>query len=301
MEFKPVPIEELLSGFDNFELVGTADHNISNIASISEANSGTLTWLKPGKSDKDTLIESTAAGFIVMHRDEKYVPKTGQVFIKVDDPKLFYVKVLTRLLRSGEKAGIHPTSVIDPGAVIHPTVQIGPFCVVEKCEIGEGTVIESHCRIGWGTTIGSHVKIASGVVIGSDGYGYVDDVDGSRIKFPHIGGVLIGNHVDIGANTCIDRGTLGNTIIKDGAKIDNLVHVAHNVIIGKNAAVIANAMIGGSTEIGDGAWIAPSATLRNGISIGASSTVGLAALVTKSVPDNEVWAGFPAKPLPKKE
>jgi len=110
-----------------------------------------------------------------------------------------------------------------------------------------------------------------------------------------VGGVIIEDNVDIGANTCIDRGTLGHTYIKEGAKIDNLVHIAHNVIIGRNTTVIANAMIGGSTIIGDNVWIAPSSTLRDGITIGNSSTVGLAALVTKTIPENEVWAGFPAK------
>jgi UDP-3-O-[3-hydroxymyristoyl] glucosamine N-acyltransferase len=107
--------------------------------------------------------------------------------------------------------------------------------------------------------------------------------------------VIIEDCVDIGANTCIDRGTLGNTVIRRGAKIDNLVHIAHNVVVGENTMVIANAMIGGSTEIGADSWVAPSATLRDAIQIGAASTVGLGAVVTKSVPDGEVWAGNPAK------
>jgi len=116
-------------------------------------------------------------------------------------------------------------------------------------------------------------------------------------RFPHIGGVQIEDDVEIGANTCIDRGTLGNTRIRKGAKIDNLVHIAHNVDVGENTAIIANAMIAGSTKIGANTWIAPSACLRDAINIGKDATVGLAALVTKDIPDGELWAGFPARKI----
>jgi UDP-3-O-[3-hydroxymyristoyl] glucosamine N-acyltransferase len=116
-------------------------------------------------------------------------------------------------------------------------------------------------------------------------------------SFPHVGGVEIEDDVEIGANTCIDRGSLGNTIVRRGAKIDNLVHIAHNVVVGRNAFVIANAMIGGSTILGDGSWTSPSATLRDGIRIGDGATVGLGAVVTKSIPDGAVWMGTPARPI----
>jgi UDP-3-O-[3-hydroxymyristoyl] glucosamine N-acyltransferase len=108
---------------------------------------------------------------------------------------------------------------------------------------------------------------------------------------------VIEDRVEIGSNASIDRGTLSNTIIGEGAKIDNLVHIAHNVHIGKHAAVIAHAMIGGSTEIGDYTWIAPSAALMNGLHIGRQATVGLGAVVTKDIPDYETWTGVPAMPL----
>jgi UDP-3-O-[3-hydroxymyristoyl] glucosamine N-acyltransferase len=108
--------------------------------------------------------------------------------------------------------------------------------------------------------------------------------------------VLIEDGVEIGSNTSIDRGTLGDTILRQGARIDNQVHIAHNVIVGRHAAVIANAMIGGSTTIGDGAWIAPSACVRDGLKIGSNALVGLAALVVKDVPDGATVMGAPARP-----
>lgn len=295
MEINTISIEDLLKTVGSYKIIGGGPKNVTNISTIREGKAGTFTWLNQSRRDKAQLISESNAGFVVMHEEELFEPKLNQLFIKVSNPKLVYVKALSSLLKFDRPALIHPSAIVSPEATIHQRVCIGPFCVIEKCEIGEGTVVESHCKIGNGTRIGKRVSIASGVIIGSDGFGYVEDDDGSKIRFPHIGEVIIGDDVEIGANTCIDRGTLGNTVIKEGAKIDNLVHIAHNVVIGRNAAIIANAMIGGSTEIGDNAWVAPSATIRDAVIIGSSSMIGLGSLVTKSIPDNQVWAGFPAK------
>jgi UDP-3-O-[3-hydroxymyristoyl] glucosamine N-acyltransferase len=139
------------------------------------------------------------------------------------------------------------------------------------------------------------VIIHAGTVIGADGFGYERNEDGTFEKFPHLGGVVIEDDVEIGANACIDRGTLAPTRIREGAKIDNLVHIAHNVDVGRHAAVIAHAMIGGGTRIGDYGWVAPCACLRDGIVIGTRSTVGLGAVVTKSIGDDATVMGAPAR------
>src|SRR5690606_230154 len=123
-----------------------------------------------------------------------------------------------------------------------------------------------------------NVTINAGTVIGAEGFGYQRNENGEFEKFPHIGGVIINDNVDVGSNTSIDRGALGNTIIGEGAKIDNLVHIAHNVKVGKHAAVIAHAMIGGSSVIGDYSWVAPNSAIRDQISIGNRVTVGLGAV-----------------------
>ena len=120
-------------------------------------------------------------------------------------------------------------------------------------------------------------------------------------KFPHIGGVVIKNNVEIGANVCIDKGTLGNTIISSGAKIANLVKIAHNVVIGRNTIICSMVNISGSSEIGFNAWIAPGVTIRNGIRVGSNSKIGLGSVVLENVPDNEVWVGNPAKKLMDKD
>jgi UDP-3-O-[3-hydroxymyristoyl] glucosamine N-acyltransferase len=132
------------------------------------------------------------------------------------------------------------------------------------------------------------------------GFGYEKDEDGHYQVIPHIGGVLIEENVEIGNNTCIDRAVLGNTILKKNCKIDNLVHIAHGVIVGENSLVIAHAMVGGSTVIGDNVWVAPNAALINKITIGDNATIGLGAVVVKNVGENDTVIGNPAKPMIKK-
>ena len=137
--------------------------------------------------------------------------------------------------------------------------------------------------------------MCSNSVIGGVGFGYAqDELTKQYVRFPHYGRVIIHNNVSIGNNTCIDRGSLSDTIMHDGVKIDNLVHIAHNVKIGKNTLIIANAMIAGSVIIGENCWIAPSSCIRNGITIGDNVTVGLASTVTKNIGSSQTVMGSPA-------
>jgi UDP-3-O-[3-hydroxymyristoyl] glucosamine N-acyltransferase len=246
------------------------------------------------------LISTTKAPLIICAFDFDTSPYPNKVFLKTTDPRLTFLRLVDNLFTPKLQWGIHPTAVIHPEAIIHPNTFIDAFVRIGKCTIGEGTAIYGHCYLYDGVTIGKNVWIHAGTVIGADGFGYQRNEFGELEKFPHIGGVVIEDNVEIGANTCIDRGGLGNTIIREGSKIDNLVHIAHNVEVGKHSLVIASAMVGGSTKIGERAWIAPCAALLNGITVGNDSTIGMGAVVTKNVPDNEVWAGVPAKPIEKK-
>lgn len=146
--------------------------------------------------------------------------------------------------------------------------------------------------------IGKNVTIGQNCTIGGDGYQYLKD-NGELIKFPHFGGVIIENNVDIANNVCIDRGALSNTIIKQGTKIDNLVHVAHNVVIGKNNHIIAGAIICGSVTLGDNCWVAPGSCIKDQLTIGDNVTIGLGSVVLKDVESNSVMVGNPAKLLRK--
>lgn len=266
---------------------------------IEEANSDTLAWIKRTKANKQEVVEKSKAVFVICDEsiDTRSETNRQKCFIVVDEPKLAFARAVKELFCPRHEYGVHPTAFVDDNAVVHNKTYIGPFAYVGKCTIGEGTVIYGHCHLYDGVVIGKNVTIHAGAVLGADGFGYSRNKNGRLEKFPHIGGIIIEDDVEVGANACIDRGALGNTLIKEGAKIDNLVHIAHNVVVGRHAMVIALAMVGGSTQIGDYAWISPGSSLLNGIKIGEKATVGMGAVVLKDIPDGETWAGCPARPI----
>jgi UDP-3-O-[3-hydroxymyristoyl] glucosamine N-acyltransferase len=222
-----------------------------------------------------------------------------KVLIKVDNPKLVFAKIANSILSRKQKYGFHSTSVIHPDAKIHRNCYIGPHAYIGRAVIGEGTIIYGNCYIYDNVSIGKRVIIDAGCVIGSEGFGFVRDEDGIPVRFPQIGGVLIEDDVEIGANSCIDRGALNNTIIHQGVKIDKLVHIAHNVEIGKYSFIISNSVIAGSSRIGDFCWISPTTTVINKVNIGNRSVIGIGSVVTKNVPDDQTWMGNPAAPIDK--
>lgn len=280
------------------KVFGNQEVFFSNAKPFVEANEQSIIWLGNKVENKDTLIFTTKASVIICDNSfelQKY--PMDKCLILVDNPRLIFLRIVEKLFLEKVTFGIHPTAYIHPEANVHKNTFIGAFTYIGKCIIGEGSIIYGNCYLYDNITIGQNVIIHAGTVIGADGFGYQKNELGELEKFPHIGGVIIEDNVEIGANTCVDRGTLGNTHIKKGAKIDNLVHIAHNVIVGENSAVIALSLVGGSTEIGNNAWIAPCVTIRDGIKIGQNATLGMGAVVTKSIPDNEIWAGNPAKPI----
>lgn len=283
-----------------YEIKGKADGKyFTNTKPIQEANEESLVWVKANMRDKEKIIPETKARILICDKSIKIEDDWTQYkcFIMVENPKLVFLRIVSNLLVEKIEFGIHSTAFIHPEAKLAKGVYIGPFVYIGRCEIGENTIIHGHCHLYDGITIGKNVTIHSGTVIGADGFGYERNEAGELEKFPHLGGVIIEDNVEIGANTCIDRGSLGNTHLKTGAKIDNLVHIAHNVVVGKHSIVIALAMIGGSTKIGDYSWVSPSAALLNGLVLGDKTTIGMGAVLTKDVPDGETWAGSPAKPL----
>ena len=145
--------------------------------------------------------------------------------------------------------------------------------------------------------IGENCEICPTAKLANEGFGFEPDENGNLVFFPHFCGVIIGNNVRIGSYTCIDRGNLKDTIISDNVKIDNLVHIAHNVKIGKNTMVVAGSVICGSVEIGNNCFIGANSTIRQHLKIGNNCIIGMGSVVTKDVPDNEVWAGNPAKKI----
>lgn len=266
---------------------------------ISEAHEGSLVWLSEENKDKLLSIQTTKANNIIMSRNDIALVniRPEKNYLLVDNPKLVYQRIVKKLVNYKKLLGVHPTAVIHENAKLGNNIYIGPYTYIGEASIGDDVVIHGHVYINDNVKIGNSVIIQSGTVIGSEGFGYTRNERGEFEIFPHVGGVIIHNNCEIGANTTIDRGTLGNTILNCGCKIDNLVHIAHNVVIGKHTAVAANSMIAGSTVIGEYCWVAPSSSTRDRISISSNSTIGLGAVVVKSISEPNIYTGNPAREM----
>ncbi len=284
-----------------YDIVGDpSDKYFSNAKPTLEATEESLAYISAERSDKNQLAEKTRARFVICDAEvtikEEWLAK--KCFIVLEHPKRWFAKIVTALFCSAPVYGIHPSAVIHPEAKIHKNTYIGPLSYIGRCEIDEGTVIHGQCYIfdQANVRIGKHVTIFPGCVIGSPGFGFIPDENGALFNFPHIGGVVIEDHVVIQALTNVDRGSLGDTIIRAGAKVDTLVHVGHNSTIGSESLIAAKAMLGGSCQIGDRCWIGPSTSIRDGgVHINDGAFVGMGSLVVKDVEANARVMGAPAK------
>jgi len=297
------------------EIIGDPGITISNIAKIEEAASGDLSFIANPKYLK--FAETTNASAIIVSR-EFVTTRTDITLLKVDDPYYSFLKIMERIgTPEGytPPKGIHPSAVIDDTVKIGEDVYIGPNAVICKnCVIGNKSIIHAGVYIGDSSSvgessliypnavirdkvkIGNNVIIHPGVVIGADGFGFVPTKEGNYIKLPQLGGVVIEDNVEIGANTTIDRATIGNTIIKSGAKLDNLIMIAHNVVVGENTVIAAQTGISGSAKVGKNCILAGQVGLVGHIEIADKVTVGAQSGISKSVKkEGSTYFGSPAK------
>lgn len=270
---------------------------VDNLADMAHVNATTLDWINPSKLNKQEIAENSKARVIIV--DDSVTDVPNKVLIRVKNPKRALAMVGNAFFVHKHKAGIHPTAVVDENAVIGENVTIGAFAVIGRATIGERTVISPFVRVYDDVTIGRECFVKEGAVIGGVGFGFERDESGNWFRFPQIGGVRIGDHVDIGSNTCIDRGALSDTILEDHVKVDNLCHIAHNAHISKNAVIVACAEISGSCVVGENSWVGPNACIRDQRNVGNNTVIGMGAVVVKHIGDNEVWAGNPAKQFGK--
>ena len=275
---------------------------VSCLSDIEHVNENTLDWISPHRKNKLDIAEKSKALVIVVGEDIGYSDKLesqGKVIIVVDDAKKALAKVANEFWIEAKTAFVHPAANIDKEARVDSSVYIGAGCAIGKCSIGSNTVIHPNVTIYDGVTIGKNCIIHSGVVIGTDGLGCQREIDGSLVKFPHFGGVIIGNDVEIGANSQIARGALSDTIIGDGCKINGLCFIAHNCILGKNVWITGDTMLATYVKVEDNVTIFSKVIVREQVCIGMSSIVGMGSVVTKSIPANEMWLGVPAKRIEK--
>lgn len=283
------------NGYD-VQYEGSKDIVLEGYCQLEKLKSHSITWIK--KASEDSLYDLTklTGGIVVT---DKKILYTGENigFIITHEPKAIFFGLLKKFWANNVDYKIAPSSVVESKNVADK-VSIGQNCYIgSEVTIGTGTVIEHNVSIYHRTRIGENCIIHSGTVIGADGFGYCINSNGQPEKVEHFGGVYIGDEVEIGANTCIDRGTLGDTWIGSHVKIDNLVHIAHNVRIGESSMVVAGSIICGSAELENESYVAPGGIVKNQLKIGANAFVGMGAVVTQSVNDNMVVVGVPAQPI----
>lgn len=283
-----------------YTYIGDDSIQIKQVSLPDKVSEYSLVWIKDSELIKNYIDLKVKNVVFVTGQIDFYLLNLNVIFSE-NSKELFFSIVSKFFDEKANCPSIGNSSTILTNR-IGKGVSIGENCFIgSEVIIGDNVIIKNNVVIESKVTIGPESIIYSGVVIGSDGYGYFKDSKGLNIKVPHLGGVLIGKFVEIGANTCIDRGTIGDTVIGDNVKIDNLCHIAHNVIIENNVCVIALSMIAGSVILKENSYIAPSASIRNQLTIGKNSLVGIGAVVVKDVKDNVVVAGVPAKIIQEQE
>lgn len=304
MEFSAQQIAAFVQG----EIVGDANVTVNSFAKIEEGKPGSITFLSNPKYEH--FIYGTEASIVLVNRDfipEKPIKAT---LIKVDNAYETLAKLMTLYEQSktqskgiastaiiaesaqiGKDVYIGAYAVIDEGVVIGDNTQIYPHTYVGKnARVGKGSLIYSGVNIYHDCQIGNHVTLHSGVVIGADGFGFAPTPEGYN-KIPQIGNVIIEDNVEIGANTCVDRATMGSTIVHKGVKLDNLIQIAHNDEIGANTVIAAQSGLAGSAKMGEWCVIAGQVGISGHLTIGNHVTLGPQSGIISSIPDGKTMIG----------
>jgi len=276
---------------------------IDNLADADRVNETTLDWINPSKENKQLIAEMSKAKVLLVDTSVTYsqvLAEQCKTLLHVENPKVALAEVGNHFFVDKPIQEIHPTAIIDKEAKIGKDVTIGAYCVIGKAVIGDRCNLDSNVRVYDDTVMGKGCVIKSGAVLGGAGFGYERDADGNKFRFPQIGQLIMGDYVEVGANTCIDRGALADTIIGDYTKINNLCHIAHNNKIGRNVSITGCVNVSGSNVIDDDVWIAPNSSIRGWVHIGKGATVGMGAVVVKDIPEGETWVGNPAHKMVRK-
>jgi UDP-3-O-[3-hydroxymyristoyl] glucosamine N-acyltransferase len=300
-------------------LIGDGHFQIDGVGDPRTATSSQICFVAFEKY-LPAVRESRSQAWIIspdLFERVKMSEKESKVFFLSDDPFLSFVQLVHHLIPATKAiGGVHALAFVDPKAIVDPTAQIDAFVSVQVgAEIGRGVILHPHVWVGAGAKIGDESVLFSGAkvypntiigkrcilhsscVIGADGFGFIKDKAGNNIKIPQVGRAVLGDDIEIGASSAIDRGALDDTSIGDGTKIDNLVQIGHSCKIGKNNLICAMAGLSGHTTMGDNCLIAGHAGTKGHLKIGDNVRVGAQSGVTKDLPSNSDCKGYPARPL----
>ena len=258
---------------------------ISGLAPLDAAQPDHVSFLSNPKYQQQ--LQDSRAGCVIVSPAMEDAARVRGACIVTPQPYLYFARLSQwwkkQLSGNAYKRGVHPSAVVDPSASVHPDAYIGPLCVIEAgASIGAQSVLKSRITVGEYCSVGERCILHPGVVIGADGFGFAQD--GERWeKIEQLGAVVIGNDVEIGANTCIDRGAIHDTVIEDGVKLDNLIQIGHNVRVGRNTAMAGCVGIAGSATIGPNCTVGGGAIVLGHLSIAANVHISAATVVTRSL------------------
>lgn len=272
---------------------GDKNQEVLRIAPLESAEADSISFLSNPKY-LHQLAASRAACVVVAPAQQEAAQQRG-VCIVAENPYLYFAR-LTQLWKRSHAdagvAGVHRSAVVHPQAFVHPTAVIGPLCVVERgAEVGAHTVLKSRVTLSEYCVVGERCLLHPGVVIGADGFGFAQE-RGAWVKIEQLGRVRIGNDVEIGANTCIDRGALDDTVIADGVKLDNLVQIGHNVHVGAHTAIAGNAGVAGSAQIGAHCSIGGASNILGHLKIADGVAISPTSVVMRSVSQPGLYTGI---------
>ncbi len=284
-------ITEALGG----KLLGDPARAIERLAPLESAQPDELAYLADARLAH--LLASTQAGCLIVGPKLADAAAARGDCIVADDPLLYFARLTQlwkRLHGGAARAGIHPSAVVEEGALIDPTASVGALAFIGRgARIGAHTVIRERVTVAEGCTLGARCLVESGAVIGGDGFGFAPH-QGAWVKIEQLGAVRIGDDVEIGANTCIDRGALDDTVIEDGAKLDNLIQIGHNVRIGRNTAMAGCVGVAGSADIGANCTIGGNAGILGHLKLADGVHISAKSLVTRSILKPGLYTGvFP--------
>jgi len=286
----------------NYRTEGKRGNVVNGVACLEEATERDLSFCSSDGVTRIPSITNSRAGVVLCKTSMEglvYPTTEGQQIVFVENPRLVFIHLANRIYNKRAQNKISSRAIISKTAKIGSNCLIGNYTVIgNNCKIGDNTVLYDGVNLVQNCVIGDNCIIQSGATIGNDGFAFERDPQTLELEaFPHFRGVRIGNNVLISANCSIARGSLSDTVINDGTKLDGLVHVAHNVILGLNCELTAGTIIGGSTIVGDNTWLGLNCTLKNKIKVGKKVIVGCGAAVIHDVPDEDIIAGVPAKSI----
>jgi UDP-3-O-[3-hydroxymyristoyl] glucosamine N-acyltransferase len=294
-------------------VVGNGDLVLSAVGPLQGADGETLSLLSSARYLPE--FRSSAAGAVLLRAADQAEPEGPRVRIVVPDPQRAMAEAVTAMFPAPVEAGwVDPTATLSAGVrlgsgiVVGPHVWLGPGVILgDRVRLGPGVVLEEGVSIGEDSELGPHVvccrgtrigrrcTIKAGAVLGGTGFGYISGPEGHR-RIPHVGGCVLGDDIDVGSNSCIDRGSIDDTVIGPGTRIDNLVHVGHNARLGAGCLVMGGVVIAGSAELGNGVIVAGHAAIGGHFRIGDRARIGAKSGVISPVPAGGDYSGFPARP-----